>query len=400
MKTIRLIDAAALLVMVLAGCADPTDVREPQAARPDTPTPPHTPTPPPPRAAFLEATTATALYGGVGASLAPLQVVARSAEGSSLASVGVNFSVIQGGGSTGRSERLTDGLGRASAGHWTLGPEPGDNTLIVWAEGARPVAFMAVADASGVAAVYGRVGAATTGLSADTVGKRLILFDDGTFTATAVVHDRDVDCVPDWSRCIRHVTRSGAFTRAAHAVMLSFDSSATPLHGTLRGDTLHLPDSADGVDAYRAAPVPTLPVKYERAEGHAYPDGAHSRYLFYPAERTFALQYENTKWGPFEYTGRYTLAGDSITLDFDGWSVAGPWQATAYIRSDSLVVRYNIIMALSDFEDGVYLRAHHGASIARGRGQEIQVAWPSSYRRGAVTDHRITPSLRASGVTK
>ena len=39
-------------------------------------------------------------------------------------------------------------------------------------------------------------------------------------------------------------------------------------------------------------------------------------------------------------------------------SIAGPWLATGVVRRDSsLVVRYNVIMQLSDFEDGVYKSA-------------------------------------------
>jgi hypothetical protein len=49
-------------------------------------------------------------------------------------------------------------------------------------------------------------------------------------------------------------------------------------------------------------------------------------------------------------------ANGLITFAWEGWSVAGPWGATGSITDDSLSVRYNVIMQLSDFEDGVYLR--------------------------------------------
>jgi hypothetical protein len=49
------------------------------------------------------------------------------------------------------------------------------------------------------------------------------------------------------------------------------------------------------------------------------------------------------------------VANGVITFEWEGWSVAGPWGATATISDDSLSVEYNLIMQLTDFEDAVYV---------------------------------------------
>lgn len=76
-----------------------------------------------------------------------------------------------------------------------------------------------------------------------------------------------------------------------------------------------------------------------------------SRYVLY-GDGTFVLQYAS---GP-DYRGRYTEQNGIITFDWDGSSRAGPWGATGSIGDDTLSVRYNTIMVLSDFEDGVFVR--------------------------------------------
>ena len=81
-----------------------------------------------------------------------------------------------------------------------------------------------------------------------------------------------------------------------------------------------------------------------------------SRYVLYD-DGTFALQYSSARYPFFEYRGTYKEANSLVTFEWEGWSVAGPWGATGSLSDDSLSVRYNIIMQLSDFEDGVYLRA-------------------------------------------
>ena len=54
------------------------------------------------------------------------------------------------------------------------------------------------------------------------------------------------------------------------------------------------------------------------------------------------------------YRGTYKETDGAITFNWEGWSVAGPWGATGTLANDRLVVRYNLIMQLSDFEDAVH----------------------------------------------
>jgi hypothetical protein len=81
-----------------------------------------------------------------------------------------------------------------------------------------------------------------------------------------------------------------------------------------------------------------------------------SRFVFYEDGR-FGLQFSSPRFGFFEYGGTYARAGSQITFGWDGWSVAGPWGATGTVRGDTLHVAYNIIMQMSDFVDGDYVRA-------------------------------------------
>lgn len=82
-----------------------------------------------------------------------------------------------------------------------------------------------------------------------------------------------------------------------------------------------------------------------------------SRYVLYD-DGTFALQYSSANHPFFEYRGTYREANALVTFEWDGWSTAGPWGATGSLTDESLTVRYNIIMQLDDFEDGVYLRTN------------------------------------------
>jgi hypothetical protein len=80
-----------------------------------------------------------------------------------------------------------------------------------------------------------------------------------------------------------------------------------------------------------------------------------SRYVLYDDSK-FSLQYVSPKWGFFEYLGTYSRANSAIAFEFEGWNVMGPWLADGIVAGDSLTVKYNDVMLLSDFEDGVYVR--------------------------------------------
>ena len=115
----------------------------------------------------------------------------------------------------------------------------------------------------------------------------------------------------------------------------------------LRQDTIH-PTSFPPVS--RAAGV------FYFLNQSSYPISGYttrSHYVLYD-NGNFELQYADN--GGLEYRGRYTEANSLITFNWEGWSAAGPWGATGRLKGDTLTVAYNIIMALSDFEDAVYLR--------------------------------------------
>ena len=65
----------------------------------------------------------------------------------------------------------------------------------------------------------------------------------------------------------------------------------------------------------------------------------------------FSLQYASLGGG---YVGTYRQENGAITFRF----AADPrWDATGTLKGDSLEVRYNVIMELSDFENAVYRRS-------------------------------------------
>jgi hypothetical protein len=95
---------------------------------------------------------------------------------------------------------------------------------------------------------------------------------------------------------------------------------------------------------------------YDRVGGSSLP--GRSRYVIY-VDGTFSLQFAGADSGFGEYLGHYSLepslysSGES-SIQFSFNASAGEWLATGVARGDSIVVRYNFVMALSDFEGGVY----------------------------------------------
>ena len=123
------------------------------------------------------------------------------------------------------------------------------------------------------------------------------------------------------------------------------DSTSTPAPGSgsvPRG----FPEVSEPARIFVAVHSPLYPI-------HASP--LASRYVLYD-DGTFALQYSSANYPFFEYRGAYREANALITFEWEGWSVAGPWGATGKISDDALAVQYNLIMQLSDFEDGIYIR--------------------------------------------
>lgn len=113
-------------------------------------------------------------------------------------------------------------------------------------------------------------------------------------------------------------------------------------------------------------PAPADSWAYGRTSPSTFPGS--QRYVFHEHDDRFSLQF----WTPnrvFEYGGRYTVRGARITLIFDASNQAGPWLAEAILDARSLVVTYNVIMMLADFEDGVFVR------VEEARSGEGAVSW-------------------------
>ena len=71
-----------------------------------------------------------------------------------------------------------------------------------------------------------------------------------------------------------------------------------------------------------------------------------SRFVLYD-NGAFVLQYVSLA---AEYRGGYSEVNGVIAFDF-----GGPWRATGTVKSNSLTVQYNLIMAFADFEEAVYV---------------------------------------------
>src|SRR5260221_6985363 len=69
-----------------------------------------------------------------------------------------------------------------------------------------------------------------------------------------------------------------------------------------------------------------------------------SRFVLYD-DGAFVLRYQGLG---LEYRGGYTESNGVIVFDWEGWSSAGAWGATGTLKGDTLTVRYNTIMILTD----------------------------------------------------
>ena len=67
----------------------------------------------------------------------------------------------------------------------------------------------------------------------------------------------------------------------------------------------------------------------------------------------FVLQFPSIGQGG--YRGGYREANGQVAFGWEGWSPAGVWSATGALAGNTLTVRYNDIMYLTDFEDAVYV---------------------------------------------
>lgn len=73
-----------------------------------------------------------------------------------------------------------------------------------------------------------------------------------------------------------------------------------------------------------------------------------SRFVLYD-NGAFELKYMSLGVG---YRGGYRETNGIIAFEWEG---GGEWSATGTLQSDSLIVQYNLMMQLSDFESAVYV---------------------------------------------
>lgn len=95
---------------------------------------------------------------------------------------------------------------------------------------------------------------------------------------------------------------------------------------------------------------------FERASAHSASAASfHGRLLERYVVRddgTFRLQFSSGFYGFFEYPGTFSLRGPAMGLSFRD---DARWHASGTVDRDGcMVVEYNIVMSLSDFEDGMY----------------------------------------------
>ncbi len=98
-------------------------------------------------------------------------------------------------------------------------------------------------------------------------------------------------------------------------------------------------------------------VLYQRVSEPALSYGVSDAYwLSSDVDSTFVMIFPDgrTHWG---WSGRYSRADSVLVFRYNGWSAAGELAARGVVRGDTLVLAYNHVMHLTDFADGVYVRA-------------------------------------------
>lgn len=81
----------------------------------------------------------------------------------------------------------------------------------------------------------------------------------------------------------------------------------------------------------------------------------HTRFVIHD-RGTFSLQFASPNHGILEFGGTWEREGNVYHFAWNGWSTAGPWLASGVLVGTHLSLRYNTVMMLSDFADGVYVR--------------------------------------------
>ena len=146
----------------------------------------------------------------------------------------------------------------------------------------------------------------------------------------------------------------GVPVKRSSVAALSVCSLLATLAGCGGDQQLPVEPSPPIVSGPQSPPVfPTISrpsVIYNRVSESVF---GNSRYVVYD-DNTFTLQYLLASQVVLDYAGKYSGEPSALTFSFDA-SPTG-WTAGAVIHGDSLIVKYNLTMSLSDFEDGVYVR--------------------------------------------
>ena len=113
-------------------------------------------------------------------------------------------------------------------------------------------------------------------------------------------------------------------------------------------DTPLPPSSQPTVPAF---PATTGPAAIYVEQNSLYPPYS-TRFVLYE-NGAFALQFPSSGL-PLEFAGAYTRTDSLVTFE---WRSSRAWGATGILRGDELVVRYNVLMQMTDFVDGTYVRS-------------------------------------------
>lgn len=137
----------------------------------------------------------------------------------------------------------------------------------------------------------------------------------------------------------------------ALAVMLLVSAACD--RGTMISPTASEPSPSAPVSRWPPLTGASLTYHFDRPIGYVTPCCARDTEIRLYDTGGFQMNYLKTGWS---YHGSYTVTADVIVFEWDWWSAAGPWGATGTLEGDTLTIRYNQLMGLYDFEDGVYVR--------------------------------------------
>lgn len=158
----------------------------------------------------------------------------------------------------------------------------------------------------------------------------------------------------------QHATRAARFAPAGHTIFAAIVAASILLTACV-DSTASSPATATQPTAKpnpQPAPPPPPTINgpsalYRRTTPATYGSDAYA--LSLGADSAFVIIFPqgDRYWG---WAGRYERADSVVVFHYNAWSAAGDLSARATIRGDTLLLRYNSIMQMTDFEDGVYVR--------------------------------------------